>query len=24
MTTPFPSPTIPVATRVDIFTGYLD
>ncbi|HTZ94545.1 MAG TPA: DinB family protein [Streptosporangiaceae bacterium] len=24
MTTPFPSPSIPVATRADVFTGYLD
>jgi uncharacterized damage-inducible protein DinB len=24
MTTPFPSPTIPVAKRAEVFTGYLD
>lgn len=24
MTTPFPSPTVPVATRAEVFTGYLD
>src|SRR5215469_7239047 len=24
MTTPFPSPTIPVATRAEVLTGYLD
>ena len=24
MTTPFPSPTIPIATRTEVFTGYLD
>jgi uncharacterized damage-inducible protein DinB len=24
MTTPFPSPTIPIATRAEVFTGYLD
>jgi uncharacterized damage-inducible protein DinB len=24
MTTPFPSPTLPVASRAEVFTGYLD
>jgi Protein of unknown function (DUF664) len=24
MTTPFPSPTIPVATKTEVFAGYLD